>query len=73
MEIEGNFVKNWVSDSVLVNNNKISNSHRKKMLRAKLKMTLINLQIFIKDIRVLDSAGRVLVMKQKCSSDFYDL
>lgn len=73
MEIEGDFVKNWVSDSVLVNNNKISSSHRKKMLRAKLKMTLINLQIFIKDIRVLDSAGRVLVMKQKCSSDFYDL
>lgn len=73
MEIKGDFVKDWVLDSVLVNNNKISSSHRKKMLRAKLKMTLVNLHIFIKDIPVLDSAGRILVMKQKCSSDFYDL
>lgn len=63
MEIKCDFVKDWVSDSVLVNNNKISSSHRKKMLRAKLKMTLVNLHIFIKDIPVLDSAGRILVMK----------
>lgn len=30
MKIEGDFVQDWVSDSVLINNNKISSSHRKK-------------------------------------------